>query len=187
MPRSIRMHALIAYAISIDMTHANRKREHGKQGHKNKGSTASTRAGDRLSTTAGPPEALLVFHQDALYPRSTTQARRSSADTPDPSRTVASASRNLSSMKSNATGERSHIAHGNATKLDAIHEMSCPAYQNSLKERYRTQGKTTGGRQSRKSAGKDDAHAAVLVPKNKRSAVKRKPCASLFSHSAVFR
>ena len=136
--RSIRMHALITYAVSIDTTHANRKREHGTQGHKKKGPHVSTRAVGRLSTTPVLPEALLVSHQDVPYPRSTPQARHSSADPSDQSTYCRFYYDHLSCRNGHATGECPHVARGDAARLEAIREENYPAYHNAQKERYRT-------------------------------------------------
>ena len=83
--RPIRMHALVAYAVSIDTTRATRTRDPGTCGQKNHAPSSSARLAGCLSTAAGPPEALLVSHNDAQYPRSITQVYRSLVDSSDQS------------------------------------------------------------------------------------------------------
>ena len=63
------------------------------------------------------------------------------------------------------TCEVQQVAWGDEAKLKAIREANYTAYQNSLKERYRTRRRTTDGPQSLESADKDDRHVNHFVPK----------------------
>ena len=175
------------YTVLIDVTHATRKRELDTRIQKNNRPSSSARAAIHRSTTAGLPEALLVSHNEASYPRSTYQAYHSSADPSDPSMYGRFCLDHPSGPHCHAPGECPHVARSDAARLEAIKEANYPAYHDSLKERHRTRRRTTGTRRVANLCTKTTHTSTISSQKNKRSATRRKPCTSLFSYSAAVR
>ena len=68
-------------------------------------------------------------------------------------------------MNDHSTGVCPYVSRSDAPRLKATRETNYPSYENSLKEHYRTRRREAGGRQSRKSGGKDHAHVNYLVLK----------------------
>ena len=146
--RSIRMHALVAYEVSIDTTRGTRTRNLGTRGRKNNYPAGSARATGHLSTAAGLPEALLVSQNNVQYSTGTAQANRSSVDPSDPSAYFRFYLELQLSPTSHVTGECPHVAPGEAGRIKARREVNYPAYHNVLRVRYHRRCRTTGGRQS---------------------------------------